>query len=255
MDNPNIISDQQIINPQNPEEEIKQSKSEIKNNLPEIKEEKININENDIKQINNHIQDNNENKEMAVNEMNIENNLEKSQEEQNSINDNYENDEAKKERTSLIRYPLAKIKNIMKLDSDIKLCQKDAYTVIGKLTELFLQDLAQGAYAICKSCKRKTINLEDINSAIKMNPKMGFINFNSIFYVEELNKIKKRPNSTKKVEKKKEKEIDENNNSVKKEDNNNEENKEKKKRGGSTKNKNKTSFNNMTLDSMFPAKN
>ena len=253
MDNPNIISDQQIINPQNPEEEIKQSKSEIKNNLPEIKEEKININENDIKQINNNIQDNNENKEMAVNEMNIENNPEKSQEEQNSINDNYENDEAKKERTSLIRYPLAKIKNIMKLDSDIKLCQKDAYTVIGKLTELFLQDLAQGAYAICKSCKRKTINLEDINSAIKMNPKMGFINFNSIFYVEELNKIKKRPNSTKKVEKKKEKEIDENNNSVKKEDNNNEENKEKKKRGRST--KNKTSFNNMTLDSMFPAKN
>lgn len=255
MDNPNIISDQQIINPQNPEEEIKQSNSEIKNNLPEIKEEKININENDIKQINNNIQDNNENKEMAVNEMNIENNPEKSQEEQNSINDNYENDEAKKERTSLIRYPLAKIKNIMKLDSDIKLCQKDAYTVIGKLTELFLQDLAQGAYAICKSCKRKTINLEDINSAIKMNPKMGFINFNSIFYVEELNKIKKRPNSTKKVEKKKEKEIDENNNSVKKEDNNNEENKEKKKRGRSTNNKNKTSFNNMTLDSMFPAKN
>ena len=255
MDNPNIISDQQIINPQNPEKEIKQSNSEIKNNLPEIKEEKININENDIKQINNNIQDNNENKEMAVNEMNIENNPEKSQEEQNSINDNYENDEAKKERTSLIRYPLAKIKNIMKLDSDIKLCQKDAYTVIGKLTELFLQDLAQGAYAICKSCKRKTINLEDINSAIKMNPKMGFINFNSIFYVEELNKIKKRPNSTKKVEKKKEKEIDENNNSVKKEDNNNEENKEKKKRGRSNKNKNKTSFNNMTLDSMFPAKN
>ena len=255
MDNPNIISDQQIINPQNPEEEIKQSKSEIKNNLPEIKEEKININENDIKQINNNIQDNNENKEMAVNEMNIENNPEKSQIEQNSINENNENDETKKEKTSLIRYPLAQIKNIMKLDSDIKLCQKDAYTVIGKLTELFLQDLAQGAYAICKSCKRKTINLEDINSAIKMNPKMGFINFNSIFYVEELNKIKKRPNSTKKVEKKKEKEIDENNNSVKKEDNNNEENKEKKKRGRSNKNKNKTSFNNMTLDSMFPAKN
>ena len=255
MDNSNIISDQQIINPQNPEEEINQSNSEIKNNLPEIKEEKININENDIKQINNNIQDNNENKEMAVNEMNIENNPEKSQEEQNSINDNYENDEAKKERTSLIRYPLAKIKNIMKLDSDIKLCQKDAYTVIGKLTELFLQDLAQGAYAICKSCKRKTINLEDINSAIKMNPKMGFINFNSIFYVEELNKIKKRPNSSKKVEKKKEKEVEENNNSINKDNNDNEEIKEKKKRGRSTKNKIKTTFNNKTLDSMFQTKN
>ena len=255
MDNPNEIEEQPTINPQNPEEEIKQSNSEIQNNLREIKEEKLIINENDIKNITNNIQDNNENKEMAVNEMNIENNPEKSQIEQNSINENNENDETKKEKTSLIRYPLAKIKSIMKLDSDIKLCQKDAYTVIGKLTELFLQDLAQGAYAICKSCKRKTINLEDINSAIKMNPKMGFINFNSIFYVEELNKIKKRPNSSKKVEKKKEKEVEENNNSINKDNNDNEEIKEKKKRGRSTKNKIKTTFNNKTLDSMFQTKN
>ena len=255
MDNQNEIDEQPIINPQNPEEEIKQSNSEIQNNLRETKEEKIIINENDIKNITNNIQDNNENKEMAVNEMNIENNPEKSQIEQNSINENNENDETKKEKTSLIRYPLAKIKSIMKLDSDIKLCQKDAYTVIGKLTELFLQDLAQGAYAICKSCKRKTINLEDINSAIKMNPKMGFINFNSIFYVEELNKIKKRPNSSKKVEKKKEKEVEENNNSINKDNNDNEEIKEKKKRGRSTKNKIKTTFNNKTLDSMFQTKN
>ena len=255
MDNPNEIDEQPIINPKNPEEEIKQSNSEIQNNLRETKEEKIIINENDIKNITNNIQDNNENKEMAVNEMNIENNPEKSQIEQNSINENNENDETKKEKTSLIRYPLAKIKSIMKLDSDIKLCQKDAYTVIGKLTELFLQDLAQGAYAICKSCKRKTINLEDINSAIKMNPKMGFINFNSIFYVEELNKIKKRPNSSKKVEKKKEKEVEENNNSINKDNNDNEEIKEKKKRGRSTKNKIKTTFNNKTLDSMFQTKN
>ena len=255
MDNQNEIDEQQIINSQNPIEEIKQSNSEIQNNLREIKEEKIIINENDIKQITDNIQDNNENKEMAVNEMNIENNPEKSKVEQNSINENNENDETKKEKTSLIRYPLAKIKSIMKLDSDIKLCQKDAYTVIGKLTELFLQDLAQGAYAVCKSCKRKTINLEDINSAIKMNPKMGFINFNSIFYVEELNKIKKRPNSSKKVEKKKEKEIEENSNIINKDNNDNEEIKEKKKRGRSTKNKIKTTFNNKTLDSMFQTKN
>ena len=190
---------------------------------------------------------------MALNEMSVEKNSENNQNEQNSIKDGNENEEIKKEKTSLMRYPLAKIKNIIKLDSDIKLCQKDVYTVIGKLTELFLQDLAQGAYNICKSCKRKTINLEDINSTIKMNPKMGFINFNSIFYVEELNKIKKRPNSTKKVEKKKEKEIEKSINSNEKE--NVEEIKEKKKRGRSTKNKNINAANNKTLESMFLAKN
>ena len=193
MENPNKPEESQNLNSINMIEESKVSEQEIKNNSPIIKEEKIIINDNELKQINNNIE-NNENEEMAINEMNIEKNSENNQIEQNSIKDINENEDTKKEKTSLIRYPLAKIKNIIKLDSDIKLCQKDVYTVIGKLTELFLQDLAQGAYNVCKSCKRKTINLEDINSTIKMNPKMGFINFNSIFYVEELNKIKKRPN-------------------------------------------------------------
>ena len=251
MENQNSPEESQALNSK-AAEESKKFEKEITNNLPTIKEEKIIINDNDLKQITTNIE-NNDNKEMALNEMSVEKNSEDNQNEQNSIKDGNENEEIKKEKTSLMRYPLAKIKNIIKLDSDIKLCQKDVYTVIGKLTELFLQDLAQGAYNICKSCKRKTINLEDINSTIKMNPKMGFINFNSIFYVEELNKIKKRPNSTKKVEKKKEKEIEKSINSNEKE--NVEEIKEKKKRGRSTKNKNINAANNKTLESMFLAKN
>ena len=254
MENPNKPEESQNLNSINMIEESKVSEQEIKNNSPIIKEEKIIINDNELKQINNNIE-NNQTEEMALNEMNIEKNSENNQIEQNSIKDINENEDTKKEKTSLIRYPLAKIKNIIKLDSDIKLCQKDVYTVIGKLTELFLQDLAQGAYNVCKSCKRKTINLEDINSTIKMNPKMGFINFNSIFYVEELNKIKKRPSSTKKVEKKKEKEnvIEKNIDSIKKEKEF--EIIEKKKRGKSAKNKNINVSNNKTLDSMFPVKN
>ena len=249
MENPNqneahIEQNNQII-----PEQAQTSNPEINNN---IKEENIILNDNEVQQINNNIDENNNNndKEMALNKMDIESNQEKNQEEQNSINENI-NDESKREKTSFIRFPLAKIKNIIKLDSDIKLCQKDTYTVIGKLTELFLQDLAQGAYSICKSCKRKTINLEDINSAIKMNPKMGFINFNSIFYVEEINKTKKRPNSTKKKEI-----INEEKKEIIKKEKNEEEVKEKKKRGKSAKNKNnKNPTNNMTLDSMFGTKN
>ena len=246
MENPNQNETQIVPNNQTIQEEAQTSNPEIINN---IKEENIILNDNEVQQINNNIDNNNYDNEVALNKMDIESNQEKNQEEQNSINENI-NDESKKEKTSFIRFPLAKIKNIIKLDSDIKLCQKDAYTVIGKLTELFLQDLAQGAYSVCKSCKRKTINLEDINSAIKMNPKMGFINFNSIFYVEEINKIKKRPNSTKK------KEINEEKKEIIKKEKNDEEDKEKKKRGKSAKNKNnKTPTNNMTLDSMFGTKN
>lgn len=239
-------------------EELALNKMDIdKDQNNNLEEDKINIRQ-EPKENNDPVQNINENQEQNDNQIssqqiNIEqeqngNNLEDQKNNENeSIQEENEN---KKEKLST-RFPLAKIKNIMKLDNDIKLCQKDVYTVLGKVTEMFLQDLAQGAYAVCKSCKRKTINLEDINSAIKMDPKMGFINFNSIFYVQELNKSKKRPMSTRKVENKSEKKLNEN----KEKNEDNVKPKEKKKRGKTnTKDKNNISFNNMTLDSMFGAK-
>ena len=251
MDNENDIKENADIPQDNKNNnQISQPESSIQNQInPEVLNSQNNESQNADKNINNPIQD------LALNRMDIEDNIENNNnDEQNSQNSKDENNnelnDTKKEKNPLMRYPLAKIKNIMKLDTDIKLCQKDAYIVIGKLTEFFLQDLAQGAYNICKSCKRKTINLEDINSAIKMNPKMGFINFNSIFYVEELNKVKKRPNSTKKREKIEKKE--ENDKDKKEKDS---EGKEKKKRGKSSNNKKKKNINNMTLDSMFENKN
>ena len=60
------------------------------------------------------------------------------------------------------RFPLAKVKNIMKMDENIKLCQKNAYIVVAKATELFLQELAQNSYNVTLSNKRKTMNIEDI---------------------------------------------------------------------------------------------
>ena len=94
----------------------------------------------------------------------------------------------KKEKVNLIRLPLSKIKNTMKLDKDVKLCQKNAYYLIGRLTELFLQELAKNAHLVCKTSKRKTINIDDINTAIKRNDKFSFIDINSLFYVDTLKK-------------------------------------------------------------------
>jgi histone H3/H4 len=50
----------------------------------------------------------------------------------------------------------------MKLDEDVKLCQTNSYYVLGKLTELFLSELAKNAHSVAKINKRKTMNLEDI---------------------------------------------------------------------------------------------
>ena len=114
-------------------------------------------------------------------------------------------DSHKKEKNNLIRLPLSKIKNTMKLDSEIKLCQKNAYFVIGKLTELFLQEIAKNAHIVCKNGKRKTINLDDINTSIKRNEKFSFIDMNSLFYVDSIEKSKPKQKEQIKKETKKQK--------------------------------------------------
>ena len=171
----------------------------------------------------------------------------------------------KKEKNTLMRFPLAKIKNIMKLDDDIKLCQKNAYYVIGKLTELFLKELARNSYLVCKNQKRKTINIEDISTAIRQNDKYSFIDINSIFYIENL-KSSKKQNKRKKDSEKNNVNI---NNYLNEQNNNKKEEKEDdkqlindvniKKNSHNKQNKNNTikkkkvipDNNNMTLDNMF----
>ena len=139
--------------------------------------------------------ENENNIESNENKMEIDKKIEEINEKNNETQEenieNENNNKNKKEKNSLIRFPLAKIKNIMKLDNDIKLCQKNAYLVIGKLTELFLQEIANNAHKICKNSKRKTINLEDINIAIKQNNKFSFIDINSIFYVDTIQNFNK----------------------------------------------------------------
>ena len=246
------------LSQENKNQEISQNEIILNNNIKEVNIKITKENNNQANEIQQNIP-NNKIEEMALSKMDIdkEQNETNIEEEKNNGSENIqEENDNKKERVSLIRYPLAKIKNIMKLDNDIKLCQKDVYSVIGKVTEMFLQELARGAYAVCKSCKRKTINLEDINSAIKMDPKMGFINFNSIFYVQELNKIKKRATSTRKTEKKLEKDKIEGEHNINNKVNENV--KEKRKRGKTSIKSNSKNINpikNMTLDSMFGTKN
>lgn len=157
----------------------------------------------------------------------------------------------KKERNSLIRLPLAKIKNIMKLDNDIKLCQKNAYLIIGKLTELFLSEIASESEKICKLSKRKTINLEDISNAIERNDKYAFIDISSIFHVEMIH-YTKRTQSEKKTKKEKKGEETQN-------EGEEQQNQPKKKRGGKSQNKKgkqspQEVTNNKTIESMFTNK-
>jgi DNA polymerase epsilon subunit 4 len=106
------------------------------------------------------------------------------------LNDKNQKESHRKEKVGFTRLPLAKIKNIMKLDGDVKLCQKNAYYVIGKLTELFLQELANNALSVSKISKRKTMNLEDIACAVKSIEKYNFLDVKTIFNVETIEDLK-----------------------------------------------------------------
>lgn len=63
---------------------------------------------------------------------------------------------------NLPRIPLAKVKNITKLDNDVRLCQKNVYVALAKASELLIKDLADKAKLITKYNKRRTMNAEDI---------------------------------------------------------------------------------------------
>jgi histone H3/H4 len=106
----------------------------------------------------------------------------------------------KKERTALTRLPIAKVKNIFKLDWDNKLGQKNSYVVIAKMTELFLNELAKNVHAVCKRAKRKTMNIEDIAAVVKGNEgKYGFVDIGSLFYVDVFHNKKSKSANTRGV--------------------------------------------------------
>jgi DNA polymerase epsilon subunit 4 len=66
----------------------------------------------------------------------------------------------------LVQLPLARIKNIIKLDPDISLVSSEALFAITKATELFIESLAKESYIHTSQAKKKTVQKKDIDSAI-----------------------------------------------------------------------------------------
>jgi len=97
----------------------------------------------------------------AVNQENGDNEHQIHNELENTSNTNIPSKD-KKSKCSLTRLPLAKIKNIIKLDENVKLCQKNVYEMIGCITEHFLKELSKNSQRVTQINKRKTLNLEDI---------------------------------------------------------------------------------------------
>lgn len=132
--------------------EIINSKVDVENNDYENLEDNDD-NENE----DNEIYDNNE-KEFNDEEGNLDLNNEIDQNDNNNILK--DNDLIK--RKPFCRFPIAKIKNIIKMNQDIKLCNKNVYSYLGKAVELLFHDIAFKSSYVTKFNKRRTMNPEDI---------------------------------------------------------------------------------------------
>lgn len=157
------------------EEEIVENSNDIKiRNDTHMKIEDHDNNGNncyDIEDINdNNIYNNDD--EIEKNDIKIENisqddnnvseNNEENNNENNDIEDKENNDKSYQEKRTFTRFPIAKIKNIIKMNPDVKLCVKELYPLLGKATELLFNDLAINTSQIAKFHKRRTLNPEDV---------------------------------------------------------------------------------------------
>lgn len=63
--------------------------------------------------------------------------------------------------------PLARIKRIMKSDEDVRMISAEAPVLFAKACEMFILELSLRANAAAEKSKRRTLQREDVDAAIK----------------------------------------------------------------------------------------
>ncbi|XP_072940565.1 DNA polymerase epsilon subunit 4-like [Epargyreus clarus] len=64
------------------------------------------------------------------------------------------------------RLPLARIKNIMKMDPDVNILNAEAAFLVTKATEMFLETIVKETYSYTSQNKRKVISKKDLDVVI-----------------------------------------------------------------------------------------
>ena len=71
--------------------------------------------------------------------------------------------------------PLARIKRIMKSDEDVRMISAEAPVLFAKACEIFILELSIRAWGAAEKCKRRTLQKEDIEEAIKNTDIFDFL--------------------------------------------------------------------------------
>ncbi|XP_046818455.1 DNA polymerase epsilon subunit 4 [Vespa crabro] len=114
--------------------------------------------------------------EGELNESNISNGAENLQDSQEETDTALQADEEQREK--LVRLPIGRVRNIIKMDPDVNLVNQEAVFLIAKSTELFIDSLAKEAYKYTVQTKKKTVQKRDIENAIN--------NVDALVFLEEM---------------------------------------------------------------------
>ncbi|KAH8257999.1 hypothetical protein KR038_003894 [Drosophila bunnanda] len=75
----------------------------------------------------------------------------------------------------MTQLPLARIRNIMKLDPDMQVATNEAVFAVTKAVELFVASLARESYTYTVQSKKKTIQKRDVEMAISAVDSLMFL--------------------------------------------------------------------------------
>lgn len=82
---------------------------------------------------------------------------------------------SKEGTAKLFRFPQGRIKQIMKIDSDLNMVNGEAIFLVNKAVEEFIQCLAVESYHHTANSKKKTIMKEHVLTAIESNDELAFL--------------------------------------------------------------------------------
>lgn len=71
--------------------------------------------------------------------------------------------------------PLARIKRIMKSDEDVRMISAEAPVLFAKACEMFILELSIRSWGAAEKCKRRTLQKEDVDEAIKNTDIFDFL--------------------------------------------------------------------------------
>ncbi|XP_020624724.1 DNA polymerase epsilon subunit 4-like [Orbicella faveolata] len=79
------------------------------------------------------------------------------------------------QRARLTQFPQTRVRNMMKIDPDLHLANRESVFLLTRAAELFVEHFAKEAHKRTVIGKRKTIQKRDLDTTVDENEEMAFL--------------------------------------------------------------------------------